>query len=125
MGSLLTLCLGLPGSAPDHDRSVDTAPALTVGPVSHKAASKRALPDASLAAVVSLPQLSPQLKESTDLTRMPRFLRSARVRVFPEARVARRPPYPESTRLCVPLVQQRTTWMDFVYCGLWASPLQF
>ncbi|VAH79109.1 unnamed protein product [Triticum turgidum subsp. durum] len=48
-GPRLTLRLGLPGSeSPDRDGSVDVvAPALTLGPASHKAASKRAFPDAS------------------------------------------------------------------------------
>lgn len=44
VGPRLTLRLGLPGSeSPDRD----VAAALTLGPVSHKAASKRAFPDAS------------------------------------------------------------------------------
>uniref|UniRef100_A0A453FDZ3 Auxin-responsive protein n=1 Tax=Aegilops tauschii subsp. strangulata TaxID=200361 RepID=A0A453FDZ3_AEGTS len=46
-----TLRLGLPGSeSPDRDRdgpADDVAPALTLGPAPHKAASKRAFPDAS------------------------------------------------------------------------------
>lgn len=54
-GPRLTLRLGLPGSeSPDRDRdrdgsAEDVAPALTLGPVPipHKAASKRAFPDAS------------------------------------------------------------------------------
>ncbi|CAM0882091.1 unnamed protein product [Alopecurus aequalis] len=48
VGPRLTLRLGLPGSeSPDRDTSADVAAALTLGPVSHKAASKRAFPDAS------------------------------------------------------------------------------
>ncbi|XP_048564264.1 auxin-responsive protein IAA5-like [Triticum urartu] len=52
-GPRLTLRLGLPGSeSPDRDRdrdgpADDVAPALTLGPAPHKAASKRAFPDAS------------------------------------------------------------------------------
>ncbi|KQK09168.1 auxin-responsive protein IAA5 [Brachypodium distachyon] len=49
VGPRLTLRLGLPGSeSPDRDSSADVAAALTLGLVStHKAASKRAFPEAS------------------------------------------------------------------------------